>query len=81
MVAVVIPLLVFMPQIVTAAGVERYQWAAYLVSTSAAITRVLAIPGVNRLLAKYLPPLAAAPKAESPPAEAVRILTRPRTWS
>lgn len=59
--AVVVPLAALLPQIVDAAGLSRYGWAGGVVALAATITRILAMPGVNTWLAKYLPPLAAAP--------------------
>lgn len=42
---------------------ERYG-VGQVLAVCAAVTRILAIPGVNELLRKYLPFLAADPKAE-----------------
>lgn len=52
------------PEIVDQSGLSRYAWAGGVVAVAAAVTRVLAIPGVNAWLTRHVPPLAAAPKAE-----------------
>lgn len=62
--AVVLPLVVLLPEIVEASGVSRYAWAGGLVAAAGVITRVLAVPRVNAWLARYAPLLAAAPKDE-----------------
>jgi hypothetical protein len=59
--AVALPLIAVLPQLVDASGAARYGWSAALLAAAATVTRVLAVPGVNGWLAKYLPPLAAAP--------------------
>lgn len=60
--AVVVALLPALPQLVDELGLSTYGWAAALVAGAGVVTRVLAIPRVNGLLARWLPPLSAAPK-------------------
>ena len=49
------------PEIVRQAGIAGLPWVAGAVAVAAAITRVLAIPGVEAWLREHLPSLAAAP--------------------
>jgi hypothetical protein len=50
------------PLILTTAGIPVVGWAAILVAVSGAITRVMALPGVENFLETYVPALAAKPK-------------------
>ena len=55
--------LVLVPVLVEASGVpEHTAGVAGALAVSAAVTRIMAIPGVNLWLAKYVPFLAAEPK-------------------
>lgn len=49
------------PEIVTAAHIGTVPTVAQIVAVSMAVTRVLAVPGVNAWLGTYLPWLAASP--------------------
>ena len=60
--AALIGFLPLLPVLVDALGLGAYAWAGAAVAVAAAITRALAVPGVNAWLARYLPALAAAPK-------------------
>lgn len=60
-----LPLVPVLPELVDALGLEAYAWAGGIVAAAGVITRVLAVPGVNRWLARYAPALAAAPKRET----------------
>ena len=50
-----------LPLVLTTAGIPVVGWAAILVAVAGAITRVMAIPGVERFLERYIPFLAAKP--------------------
>ena len=49
------------PDIVKAAGIGTIPWVIGALGVTAAITRVLALPGVEAWLREHLPSLAAAP--------------------
>lgn len=49
------------PEVVTAAHIGTVPTVAQIVAVSMAVTRVLALPGVNAWLGAYAPWLAAAP--------------------
>lgn len=51
-----------LPLILTTAGIPAVGWAAILIAVAGAITRVMALPGVEVFLEEYLPFLAAKPK-------------------
>lgn len=68
--AVLIALLPVLPQIVDKLGLSGYGWAAAVVAVAATVTRVLAIPAVNEVLSRWLPPLSATPREP----EAVALL-------
>ncbi|WLS43294.1 hypothetical protein Q3V37_17910 [Micromonospora profundi] len=65
--AAVIALLSLLPTIAAAAGIEAVPLVAQALAVAAAVTRVLAIPGVDDFLRRYLPFLASAPAGEAPP--------------
>lgn len=52
-IALIIALASLLPTIALAGGLETEQWVAQLILVCAAITRVMAIPAVNELLAKF----------------------------
>lgn len=56
-----IALAAILPLILTTAGIPVVGWAAILVAVSGAITRVMALPSVERFLESYVPALAAKP--------------------
>lgn len=55
------------PTVAVAAGVDAVPAVAQAVVVAAAITRVLAMPAVDRWLRTYLPWLATAPAEQLPP--------------
>lgn len=57
---------IFLPQIVDASGVDQTGWIAGLLAGAGLVTRLMAIPEINQLLAKV--GLGAAPKSETPSA-------------
>ena len=59
-------LCVLAPLIVGATGltVAQLPWLGVVLGVAAAVTRIMAIPGVETWLRTYLPFLAAAPKTE-----------------
>lgn len=61
-----IGLCVLAPLIVSATGltVTQLPWLGVVLAVAAAVTRVMAIPGVETWLRTYLPFLAAAPKEQ-----------------
>jgi hypothetical protein len=63
-VAAVIALLSLLPYILGAVHADETVWGAQALAVAAAVTRVLAIPGVNDWLQRYLPWLAATPRDE-----------------
>lgn len=67
--AAVVALLSLLPTIALAAGVDDVPLIAQVLVVAAAVTRVLAIPGVDAFLRQYLPFLASAPATadEQPP--------------
>ncbi|MFU8873240.1 hypothetical protein [Micromonospora sp. SL4-19] len=65
--AAVVALLSLLPTIAAAAGVDAVPLVAQALAVAAAVTRVLAIPGVDDFLRRYLPFLASAPAGEAPP--------------
>ena len=66
-VAYIPPVAVMLPEAAKAAGIERWAWVAAILAVAGGITRVLAVPSVNAFFQQAFPPLAAAPKTESPP--------------
>jgi hypothetical protein len=58
----VVALAAILPLVLTTAGIPVVGWAAILVAVSGAITRVMAMPGVESFLEKYIPGLAAKPQ-------------------
>jgi hypothetical protein len=58
-----IALLAILPLIFATAGIPTVGIAAILVGVAGAVTRVMALPGVEAFLEKYIPALAAKPKA------------------
>jgi hypothetical protein len=60
-----IALAAIIPLVLTTAGIPVVGWAAILVAVSGAITRVMALPGVETFLEKYIPVLAAKPQVNS----------------
>ncbi|MBM0257037.1 hypothetical protein [Micromonospora sp. 4G55] len=62
------PTAIMLPEAAKAAGVERVAWVAAILAVAGGITRVLAVPSVNRFFQQVFPPLAAAP-AWKPPRE------------
>jgi hypothetical protein len=58
----VIGFLAIIPLIITAAGIPPVGLAAILIAVSAAVTRVMALPGVEVWIEKYIPALAAKPQ-------------------
>lgn len=66
--AAVVALLSLLPTIAAVAGIDAVPLVAQAVTVAAAVTRVLAIPGVDAFLRQYLPFLASAPADEHPPA-------------
>ncbi|MEU0151511.1 hypothetical protein [Micromonospora fulviviridis] len=65
--AAVVALLSLLPTIAAVAGVDAVPLIAQALTVAAAVTRILAIPGVDDFLRRYLPFLASAPAAELPP--------------
>lgn len=65
--AVAIALVPVVPQLVDELGLSAYGWSATAVGIAAAVTRIMAIPGVNNLLRTVLPFLATDPKAPTYP--------------
>ena len=59
--AAIVAFLPFLPEIVKMFGVESLPWVAAIVAVAGTVTRVLAMPGVNGWLQRYLPFLAAQP--------------------
>ncbi|MCW3838533.1 hypothetical protein ONA70_00255 [Micromonospora yasonensis] len=65
--AAVVALLSLLPAIAATAGIGAVPLVAQALAVAAAVTRVLAIPGVDGFLRRYLPFLASAPAGEVPP--------------
>ncbi|MEU5565492.1 hypothetical protein [Micromonospora musae] len=61
-------MLSLLPAIAAVAGVDAVPLVAQALAVAAAVTRILAIPGVSDFLRRYLPFLASAPVHEEPPA-------------
>ncbi|NED54629.1 hypothetical protein G3I24_27505 [Micromonospora aurantiaca] len=61
-IAYIPPVAVMLPEAAKAAGIERWAWVAAILAVAGGITRVLAVPSVNRFFQQVFPPLAAAPK-------------------
>lgn len=51
-----------LPEILAGAGLDHTTYGAQALVVTGAVTRVLAIPGVDTWLRQYVPWLAAAPK-------------------
>ncbi|WFE47629.1 hypothetical protein [Verrucosispora sp. WMMD1129] len=78
--AVAIGLLSLLPTIALAAGVDDVPLIAQALGVAAAVTRVLAIPGVDAWLREYVPWLASAPiRNEVPEAKDQRASLPPHT--
>lgn len=61
--AAVIALAALMPALVNASGVDQTAGAAAgAIAVAGGITRIMAVPGVNDFLQRFLPFLASAPK-------------------
>ncbi len=60
----IVGFLSLLPVIALTAGISEQAAVAQVLLVTGAITRVLALPGVNDWLARFLPWLAAAPKAQ-----------------
>lgn len=58
-----IAFLAILPLIFATAGIPPVGIAAILVGVAGAVTRVMALPGVEAFLENYIPALAAKPKA------------------
>ncbi|MBM0229563.1 hypothetical protein [Micromonospora sp. ATA51] len=65
--AAVVALLSLLPTIAAVAGIDAVPLVAQALAVAAAVTRVLAIPGVDAFLREYLPSLASSPAGELPP--------------
>ncbi|SCL43414.1 hypothetical protein [Micromonospora aurantiaca (nom. illeg.)] len=65
--AAVVALLSLLPTIAAVAGIDAVPLVAQALAVAAAVTRVLAVPGVDDFLRRYLPFLASAPASEVPP--------------
>lgn len=61
-IAAVIGLLPILPTIAHELGIESIPWVAGTLAVTAAITRILATPAVEKLLQTYAPWLAADPR-------------------
>lgn len=61
--AAVVALLTLFPTVAVAAGIDAWPVVVQALVVTAGITRVLALPGVNDFLARFVPWLAAAPPA------------------
>lgn len=59
--AAIVAFLPFLPEVVHQFGADSLPWVAGIVAAAGAVTRVLAMPGVDGWLRKYLPFLAAQP--------------------
>ncbi|MFU8849452.1 hypothetical protein ACNAW0_00435 [Micromonospora sp. SL1-18] len=70
--AAVVALLSLLPTIAAVAGVDAVPLVTQALVVTGAVTRVLAIPGVDAWLRRYLPFLASAPAAELPPPQLPR---------
>lgn len=66
--AATVALLSLLPTIAIAGGVDDVPLIAQAVAVVLAVTRVLALPGVEDFLQRFLPFLAAAPAGEALPA-------------
>lgn len=51
-----------LPLVITTAGIPVVGWAAILIGVAGAVTRIMALPGVESFLENYIPFLAAKPK-------------------
>jgi len=60
LVAFVVALLSLLPTIAAVGHVDTVAWVVQLLAVAGAVTRILAIPGVNALIQRYVPWLAAA---------------------
>lgn len=65
--AAIIGLAVLLPTISDALGVAAVPWVVTVIAVAGGITRVLAIPGVERWMRRFVPWLAAEPAATEPP--------------
>lgn len=61
--AATVALLTLLPVIATTAQIDTVAWVAQVLVVTGAVTRVLALPGVEAFLESYLPWLAARPAA------------------
>lgn len=60
--AATVGLLSLLPVVFMTAGISQEAYAVQVLAVTGAVTRVLALPGVNDWLEKFIPWLAAAPK-------------------
>jgi hypothetical protein len=65
--AAVVAFASIVPFIVTAAGLDGWALAGQVVLVAGAITRVMALPGVNGWIEKFVPWLAPEPKSARTP--------------
>lgn len=72
--AAVVALASLAPTILTTTGLDGWVYAGQVAAVAAAITRVMALPGVNDFINRFLPWLAPEPKA--PKADAAAIIDR-----
>lgn len=61
-VAVALGLIPLLPAIIDELGLSSVGWIAGALAIAATVTRVLAMPSVNKLVTEYLPWLAPAPR-------------------
>ncbi|SCG15534.1 hypothetical protein GA0070610_1768 [Micromonospora echinofusca] len=69
--AATVAALTLLPTVAVAGGIDTFPAVAQVVAVAAAITRVLALPGVEDFLERFLPFLAAAPVGDEPAASPV----------
>lgn len=62
-VAAVVGLLGLLPVLATVPGVESVPGWSRVIAVAAVVTRILAVPGVDEWLRKFVPVLASEPKA------------------
>ncbi len=63
-IAAALPLIPLLPELVDVLGLRAYAWAGGIVAAAGIITRLLAVPGVNGWLSRWVPALAAAPRRD-----------------
>jgi hypothetical protein len=64
--AAAVALLPILPALGTQLGLDRYAWYAGALAVAAGVTRVLAMPAVERWLGRFVPWLAAQPASPGP---------------